>query len=871
MPDNILRVTAVFDSSGIKAGSTASAQAVNQATSTMSADFSALEAKIKQLEAQTAQLEAQLSKTATSSAGNMGKARVAVGALTDSQGMLANSFARLAAQSSVLGPILNAAFPIFTALALLEVITSLHEKFTKLADGVRQGDKEFRDLNESIDHQIDSLQLENLKLEETYNKMAGKPATNGFLQAIVEIKLKLDELNKSLSDALQKENQLLEKHEVGFMVNMVTGAQQTGQIKEEMKKPLEDLQDAIDDQTAAYDRASLMEQSGGGKMASAIRKEADEHVAEVQKAANAQMQSLRDHLAELKKQKAEEAAGGPDYRNVPLDADSGDVKAPVGDLREYERQLHSVQRSLDAVSLKQQEFNRFAADTKKVAVEKDYQENLQLQRQAEEAQVKNAEEAFGEMKVQDDVQKADKDQQLANAKEFWTQMKNATNEGTLLYVAAQKHIVEIDKQIDQQQATEKRQLGELIKQVLTKTIKDIEEISHENVASAKATYDQEKAAAEQDIKNKTAQAAERLRIAQIAKPSPQKLGNVEKDVAKEEMDAELAGIARVIAALGQYRQAVQSSLIPLREKERILAEIALLEKKQVEKARDDWMKYGNTVKEVNKRVQQEVKEAFDKMTNIINGAFMSWINKQESLGQAMAKAWNNMASAFIQAMLKMAEQMFVNFLLHKAISDDTKLDDAKVAAANTYASVSAIPIVGWVLAPLAAAVAFAAVMAFEKGGVVPGAAGQAVPVIAHAQEMILPSHIATPLQDMIASGGLSQKSSETFHDATSPMAQSFNHVSNNIKTDSALPSFGKSPAFNAPLMLGGGNVGEMGNKVVNNLHEAAPTGGAAKAPTYNTTHQNVKISVNSQKNNMQEADILAAVRRGMRSGRLQTT
>ena len=79
---------------------------------------------------------------------------------------------------------------------------------------------------------------------------------------------------------------------------------------------------------------------------------------------------------------------------------------------------------------------------------------------------------------------------------------------------------------------------------------------------------------------------------------------------------------------------------------------------------------------------------------------------------------------------------------------------AAEAAANTYASVSAIPYVGWVLAPAAAAAAFAAVLAF--GGKVPSAAGGmwSVPsdmlAMVHKQESILPAGVAQPMRDFFA-------------------------------------------------------------------------------------------------------------------------
>jgi tape measure domain-containing protein len=80
---------------------------------------------------------------------------------------------------------------------------------------------------------------------------------------------------------------------------------------------------------------------------------------------------------------------------------------------------------------------------------------------------------------------------------------------------------------------------------------------------------------------------------------------------------------------------------------------------------------------------------------------------------------------------------------------------AAEAAAGVYASVSSIPYVGWILAPIAAGVTFIAVMgysamvaAFAKGGEWQ-VSEDGKPYILHKDETVLPAHIATPLRDMV--------------------------------------------------------------------------------------------------------------------------
>jgi hypothetical protein len=145
--------------------------------------------------------------------------------------------------------------------------------------------------------------------------------------------------------------------------------------------------------------------------------------------------------------------------------------------------------------------------------------------------------------------------------------------------------------------------------------------------------------------------------------------------------------------------------------------------------------------EVGKRISEELGGEFGKFFNDISFG-------TESVGRAFAQ----MEVAVLSSLERIAAQMLVNALTQRAIGEETKLGDAEVAAGNVYAQVSAIPVVGWVLAPVAAAAAFAAVLAFEQGGIIPGYSGQAVPIIGHGGEAVLPEHLSTGLDYAIRTG-----------------------------------------------------------------------------------------------------------------------
>ena len=78
-------------------------------------------------------------------------------------------------------------------------------------------------------------------------------------------------------------------------------------------------------------------------------------------------------------------------------------------------------------------------------------------------------------------------------------------------------------------------------------------------------------------------------------------------------------------------------------------------------------------------------------------------------------------------------------------------NDAKLAASGAYQSASQIPYVGWLLGPIAAAAAFAAVMAFGTLTSAAGGWGE-VPedqlAMVHKSEMVLPAHLARQIREI---------------------------------------------------------------------------------------------------------------------------
>lgn len=156
---------------------------------------------------------------------------------------------------------------------------------------------------------------------------------------------------------------------------------------------------------------------------------------------------------------------------------------------------------------------------------------------------------------------------------------------------------------------------------------------------------------------------------------------------------------------------------------------------QIQKLNDKYLSDSEKAEQASllRRAQQ-----WQRLSNTITSSFSGWISGSATFGQSWNKMWTGMATTAIESLVQVGIQELIGLAIHQAIADKTKLTNAKKAFGSAYAATADIPIIGPVLAPVAGAAAFAAVMAFEKGGIVPEDAYAMV----HHEEMVLPAHIS---------------------------------------------------------------------------------------------------------------------------------
>ena len=217
------------------------------------------------------------------------------------------------------------------------------------------------------------------------------------------------------------------------------------------------------------------------------------------------------------------------------------------------------------------------------------------------------------------------------------------------------------------------------------------------------------------------------------------------------------------AADEEYRVKIQAihalELVDMQDAQRYQADL----NKEVEATREHTRQIVQINQQAALQSMQAWQKLFDGMTNQMNQVLLSMFNGHQKLAQELARVWDGIAENFAKNVLKMAEQYLIGLALQKTGQKSQIMADAKTAAANTYSAVSAVPVVGPVLAPVAAAGAFAAVLAFDSfadGGVVRGPGSAAVPILAHAGERVLSQEQTANFERMVSRSQTSASSGD---------------------------------------------------------------------------------------------------------------
>ena len=158
--------------------------------------------------------------------------------------------------------------------------------------------------------------------------------------------------------------------------------------------------------------------------------------------------------------------------------------------------------------------------------------------------------------------------------------------------------------------------------------------------------------------------------------------------------------------------------------------------------------------EEQKEFEKRWSGAFKTFENAFGTAISNMIRGGMSFGQSMRNVFASIAEAALENTVKNMAAMAMGALFSDTLRSAQIRKDAGAAAAGAYKAIVGIPYVGPFLAPAAAAVAYAGVLAFEsaEGGYdIPS--GHNPVVQTHAREMILPEKYADVIRAQANGGG----------------------------------------------------------------------------------------------------------------------
>jgi hypothetical protein len=250
-------------------------------------------------------------------------------------------------------------------------------------------------------------------------------------------------------------------------------------------------------------------------------------------------------------------------------------------------------------------------------------------------------------------------------------------------------------------------------------------------AERRAKVEEELGKEEADLKRKMA--ALKLQATEDGLKQEEKLGhihgqelvNAEVQAQNESYEEQMRAYQHELYALDKYGKDYEVKLKQIQDKEKELTQ-----------------EHENKITQIITTAEDQRKEKVIADENRMAEAFAQTASKSIMGGK-------NMAQAFEQLGGQMLKTMLTNLMQIETVQGRKRFGDARTAAADAFAD-AGNPILG----ALEGAAAFASVMAFEKGGIVPGVEkGDVVPARLTPGEAVLPKALVDGLMGAAQSGG----------------------------------------------------------------------------------------------------------------------
>lgn len=284
-------------------------------------------------------------------------------------------------------------------------------------------------------------------------------------------------------------------------------------------------------------------------------------------------------------------------------------------------------------------------------------------------------------------------------------------------MAILKSHAELEKELEKGAEEQSRMMDERLKSQLEYEEKSAEAVEKSADAQLKLNAAQAKAAAEAQADVVARDKALGLTHQQVA--DEQKL----VVLLEQQKQAELAIIDAKMAEAQAAMQVAQHSgpgggqNVP--DYNNALAAYQEYQAQRVQIAADADKKIAASTSQELKAEQKDYQSYLTNFNTTFANAFAQIEMGHETMGKAAQKVYQQMAESFLKNMAITMLAEIEGAMLHKTLNAQKQLSDAKGAASGAYNALAGIPIIGPIIAPIAAATAFAAVMAFDEGGMVP--------------------------------------------------------------------------------------------------------------------------------------------------------
>jgi hypothetical protein len=305
--DGVLTLRTTVDLSGLTQYNSAAA-GVAASTEKMGDSFTELEGKVEK------------------SQHSMMEARHGVMLLGEEFGVhMPRAVSTLLASIGPIGAAMEVAFPILGALALVEVIGKAIEKHEAYAAELRKNAAEEANLEIKERDRAEQLEATNLKLDDQIGKIEGRPAQNKLAIALLDAKVRADELAASLATVLEKGDEALAGEQTAW-----------ASFGDTIRVVWEDLKDG----TPLANNAAVMKKS--------------QSAVEELRTAMQNVQYARERMSEPSANEAERKAAVADYthelQNLKEKADTA-VAVLSGSPGDWSKSLHAAREaSIEATS-----------------------------------------------------------------------------------------------------------------------------------------------------------------------------------------------------------------------------------------------------------------------------------------------------------------------------------------------------------------------------------------------------------------------------------------------------------------------------------------------------------------------------------------